>query len=32
MRLVAYLVAYLIIGFARFITAVRGNWRDEAAA
>ena len=29
MRLLAYLVAYLIIGFARFITAVRGNWRDE---
>ncbi len=30
MRLTGYLVAYLIIGFARFITAVRGNWRDEA--
>ena len=30
MRLVAYLVAYLIIGFARFITAVRGNWPFEA--
>ena len=30
MRLLGYLVAYLIIGFARFITAVRGNWRDEA--
>ncbi|WP_299847571.1 lysophospholipid acyltransferase family protein [uncultured Roseovarius sp.] len=30
MRLLAYLVAYLIIGFARFITAVRANWRDEA--
>ena len=26
MRLIAFLVGYLIIGFARFITAVRGLW------
>ncbi len=29
MRLLGYLVAYLIIGFARFITAVRGIWPYE---
>lgn len=29
MRLLAFLVGYLIIGFARFITAVRGLWPAE---